>query len=121
LFDDRHSDEAQKRAHGDELHFLSTLAWAETHAVIARIERERALAAVLADAAREALERGPWRRLDVSPPWTIVRTLASKWPLRGAALWHLAVAKSLQGELPELTFLSFDARLAAAARAEELA
>jgi predicted nucleic acid-binding protein len=78
LFDDRHSDEAQKRAHGDELHFLSTLAWAETHAVIARIERERALAAVLADAAREALERGPWRRLNVSPPWTIVRTLASK-------------------------------------------
>ena len=39
-----------------KVHFLSTLAWAEVHAVIARIERERALAKVLAAAAREALE-----------------------------------------------------------------
>ncbi len=61
------------------MHLLSTLAWAEVHAVIARIERERALA-------------------------------------KG-----LVVAGSLQSELPELTLLSFDARLATVAQSEGLA
>jgi hypothetical protein len=46
--------------------------------------------------------------------------LATKWPLRGADLWHLAAAKSLQTELPELAFLSFDLKLAAAAKGEGL-
>ena len=121
LFRDGHSDEASRRARGSAVHFLSTLAWAEVHAVIARIERERVLAKVLVAAAREVLEEGPWRRLNASPDWKLVRGLSSKWPLRGADLWHLAVAKSLHTELPELTFFSFDSRLAAAAQAEGLA
>ena len=121
LFRDGHSGEASKRARGSEVHFLSTLAWAEVHSVIARIERERVLAKVLVAAAREVLEGGPWRRLNAVPDWKLVRSLSSKWPLRGADLWHLAVAKSLQTELPELTFMSFDARLAAAAHGEGLA
>jgi predicted nucleic acid-binding protein len=102
------------------VHFLSTLTWAEVYAVISRVERERALAKVLVAAAREVLEGGPWRRLNAVPDWKLVRDLSSKWPLRGADLWHLAVAKSLQGELPELAFLSFDVRLAAAAKGEGL-
>ncbi len=121
LFRDGHSEEASRRARGSAVHFLSTLAWAEVHAVIARIERERALAKVLVAAAREALEGGPWRHLNAAPDWKVVRDLSSKWPLRGADLWHLAVAKSLQTEVPELTILSFDARLAAAAEGEGLA
>jgi uncharacterized protein len=121
LFRDGHSTEASKRARGSEVHFLSTLAWAEVHAVIARIERERVLAKVLVAAAREALEEGPWRHLNAVPDWKLVRRLSSKWPLRGADLWHLAVAKSVQTELPELTFMSFDARLTAAAHGEGLA
>jgi predicted nucleic acid-binding protein len=121
LFRDEHSDEASQRARRSEVHFLSTLAWAEVHAVIARIERERVLAKVLVAAAREALEQGPWRRLNAVPDWNVVRDLSSKWPLRGADLWHLAVAKSLQGDLPELAFLSLDAQLGVAAKGERLA
>jgi len=121
LFRDGHSDEASRRARSSGVHFLSTLAWSEVHAVIARIERERALGRILIAAARETLEGGPWRRLNAAPDWKIVRDLSSKWPLRGAELWHLAVAKGLKSELPELTFLSFDTRLAAAAKGEELA
>ena len=121
LFRDEHSDEAGRRARGSAVHFLSTLAWAEVLAVIARVERERALAKVLAAAAREALEGGPWRRLNAAPDWKVVRDLSSKWPLRGADLWHLAVAKSLRSEVPELTILSFDAHLVAAAKGEGLA
>jgi predicted nucleic acid-binding protein len=121
LFRDSHSNEANKRARGSEVHFLSTLAWAEVLAVIARMERERVLAKVLVAAAREALEEGPWRRLNAVPDWKFVRSLSSKWPLRGADLWHLALAKSLQTELPELTVMSFDARMTAAAHGEGLA
>ena len=121
LFRDEHSAAASMRASQPAVHFLSTLAWAEVLAVIARIERERVLAKVLVAAAREALEEGPWRRLNAVPDWKQVRSLSSKWPLRGADLWHLAVAKSLQTELPELTFMSFDTRLTAAAHGEGLA
>lgn len=121
LFEDIHSAQATRWANRRGVHFLSTLAWAEVHAVIARLERERVLTRVLIKAAREVLEQGPWRQLNASPDWDLVQILASKWSLRGADLWHLSTAKSLQSELPELRILTFDARLVAAARGEGLA
>ncbi len=121
LFEDRYSDQAVKWAGRSGMHLLSTLAWAEVHAVIARIERERVLTGALINVAREVLEEGPWRRLNASPEWNLVQAMSSKWPLRGADLWHLCTAKSLQSELHELRILTFDALLATAARGEGLA
>jgi predicted nucleic acid-binding protein len=121
LFRDEHSDGAAASARAAGTHLISALGWAEAHAVIARIERERALATVLVDAAREAVESGPWRHVNVSPGWNLVQTLARAWPLRGADLWHLAAAKDLQADFPELTLLTFDTRLATAAHGEGLA
>ncbi|MGC8486111.1 MAG: hypothetical protein ACP5O6_10865, partial [Candidatus Baltobacteraceae bacterium] len=46
---------------------------------------------------------------------------AARYPLRGADLWHLALAVDLAEELPELRLLTFDSVLDAAARAEGLA
>jgi hypothetical protein len=115
LFRDRNSDQATAAAHEPGSHLISSLGWAESHAVIARIERERALASVLVAAAREALESGPWARVNVDPDWQQIGSLERSWPLRGADLWHLAAAKALQSELPELRLLSFDTRLSAAA------
>jgi predicted nucleic acid-binding protein len=120
IFRDRHSNEATAAAHAPGAHLISSLGWAESQAVIARIERERALAAVLVAAAREALESGPWVRINVDPDWQHIATLARSWTLRGADLWHLAAAKELQVELPELRLFSFDERLAVAARGEGL-
>ena len=88
--------------------------------MIARIEREGALTAILVKAAREALDLGPWRRVNISPDWRLVRDLAPKGALRGADLWHLCAAKTLQAELPDLKVITFDTRLATAARAEGL-
>jgi len=68
----------------------------------------------------ETLERGPWRHLNIMPEWGKIRSLSRKWPLRGADLWHLAVGKTLQEQLPELLFLTFDKRLKAAAEKERL-
>jgi hypothetical protein len=41
-----------------------------------------------------------------------IEALASQWPVRGPDLWHLATAETLRRELPELTMITFDARLA---------
>lgn len=121
LFGDAHSDAARAKVEDPRaVHILSSLAWSEVHAVIARIEREHALATLLVDAAREALSAGPWRHLNAAPQRSVVAELARKWPLRGADLWHLAAAKTLQADLPGLSLLSFDARLAAAAQGEGL-
>lgn len=120
LFQDRHSKDATTWARRAGVHLLSSLAWAEAHAVIRRIERERVIATVLVRAAREAIERGPWHRTNVSPEWKLVRDMSTKWTLRGPDLWHLAAAKTLQVELPELRLVSFDTSLAAAAKGEGL-
>lgn len=121
LFQDEHSNTASAVARDPATHLISSLAWAETHAVIGRIERERKLAGVLVEAAREALQQGPWRRVNVAPDWNGVQSLAKAWSLRGVDLWHLASVKSLRNDLPELTLLTFDARLVSAAAGEGFA
>ena len=120
LLTDDHSGEAKSWSDKVGLHFLSTLAYAEVSAVIARLQRERLLTDTLAKSAFEVLDNGPWRLFYAWPEWNIIRSLSSRWPLRGADLWHLATAKTLNHEFPELLLLSFDNRLNQAARGEAL-
>ena len=120
LFADTHSESARAMADQRGLHLVSTLTYGETCAVIARLQRERILTQVLIRAAFEVLEEGPWRRLTAWPDWNAIRSLSLKWPLRGADLWHLALTKSLQAQLPEICLLTFDGRLRAAAEGERL-
>jgi predicted nucleic acid-binding protein len=120
LFEDRHSVHAQDWAKREGYHLLSTLSYTETCAVMARMRRDRLLADILIEAAFEVLHQGPWRRLHMGPQWGTVYSLAMKWPLRGADLWHLAAAKSLQEKLPGLVLLSFDDKLNLAAQSEGL-
>lgn len=120
LFRDSHSEAVQAWVRRGSIHLLSGLALAEVHAVISRVRRERKLTDLLVDAALEALEDGPWRRVNAVPSERWLRTFAPTWPLRGADLWHLALARTLQQELPELVLLTFDAGLAAAVRGEGL-
>ena len=102
------------------VHLLSTLAWAEVNAGLARLRRESGSTEVV-QSARDALDRVPWHRLPDPPEWEVITSLAATWPLRGADLWHLALAKTLQQERPELRLLSFDDRLSKAAAGEGLA
>jgi predicted nucleic acid-binding protein len=118
LFRDAHSDEAMEWAKRDGVHLLSSLAYTEVCAVIARLGRERRYPDVLLGSAQGTLEAGPWRRLSLLPDSTMVRKLAPKWPVRGADLWHLATALTLRRELPELAVLTFDHRMAVAADGE---
>ena len=120
LFTDSNSRAAQKWSGAKGVHFVSTLTFAEVSAVIHRMQRERFLSATLSQAAFEVLDNGYWRRISTRPKWSVIRSLSGKFPLRGADLWHLATAKSMQGEFPELYLLSFDKRLIEAAKSEDL-
>ena len=120
LFKDARSEEAIEWSRKKGVHLISTLAYAEVCAVITRLKRERILADVLVMAAFEALDLGPWRHLNISPDWELIKALSQKWSLRGADLWHLAIGKTLQNQIPELELLTFDRRLSAAATKEYL-
>ena len=121
LFQDAHSEQATAAARRRVIHLVSTLGQAEVMAVIARLERQQELPPVLADAAREFVRVGPWRRLALQPDWTAIDALATQWLLRGADLWHLATVSTLSRELPELQLITFDSRLAAASQGIGLA
>lgn len=49
-----------------------------------------------------------------------VERLARRHALRGADLWHLALALDVSSREPSLALVTFDAAIAAAARAEGL-
>ena len=120
LFKDNHSDAALKWAQIDCVHFISTLAYAEVCAVIARMKREKILSAPLVKVSFDSLDQGPWRRLSILPDWEVTKELSDKWKLRGGELWHLAAAKTLQSELPELILITFDKRLFEASTGENI-
>lgn len=114
---DIHSTQATAAARSNGAHLLSTLAFAETFAVLARLEREGDLPKTVADGARDVVLKGPWRHLSLQPDWKSMEILAIQWPLRGADLWHLATADTLRRELPDLKIITFDSRLGAASQA----
>jgi len=120
LFKDGNSRKAKVIAERDALHLLTTLAYAEVSAVISRMKRDHILTEVLYQSAFEVVDRGPWRRISVSPGWALIQKLARKHALRGADLWHLAAAMFLTDEFPELSLLTFDQRLKTAAEIENL-
>jgi len=120
LFKDVHSQEAWSWSRREGVHLLSSLTMAETYAVINRIDRERALPEILVSAALEAFEQGPWHSINMNPDRKQIKRLGSKWPLRGADLWHLAMTCTLRNSLPEIRLLTFDHRLLVAARGEKL-
>jgi predicted nucleic acid-binding protein len=121
LFQDAHSEAATAWLNTRHVHLLSSLGQAEVLAVISRIRRDRRLASILVDAAHTALDAGPWRMVHDVPQPAMLRTLSQAWPLRGADLWHLALAKTLQSDLPELQLLTYDERLGEASAGEGLA
>lgn len=120
LFTDSNSRTAQKWSGANGVHFVSTLTVAEVSAVIHRMQRERVVSETLCQAAFEVLDNGPWRKISTWPQWEVIRSLSAKYSLRGADLWHLATAKSMHTEFPELNLLSFDKRLVRAAESENL-
>ncbi|MBW1778311.1 MAG: type II toxin-antitoxin system VapC family toxin [Deltaproteobacteria bacterium] len=120
LFTDRHSATARDWIEKTGLHLISTLAYAETCAVIGRLKTEGHVTDTLIRAAFDMLNQGPWRFTTAWPEWKTVQSLSIKWPLRGAELWHLATAVSLRNRLPELSILTFDRRLQSAVNGEGL-
>jgi hypothetical protein len=88
--------------------------------VLSRIQRENVLPDLVIESLFEMLETGPWSNLNIVPDSIAMRELACRWPLKGSGLWHLATAKTLQREFPELMILTYDRELARASKGESL-
>ena len=119
--EDVHSCDARAQIHQPGHNFVSTLAHAEVLAVLGRMERLLPSGTASLQRARTAYLEGPWRWVTVPPAADLVERFARVHPLRGADLWHLAVAATLRGTFPEMRLLTYDAALAAAAVAQGLA
>ena len=89
--------------------------------MLARLEREGSVDRSARRRAVRSLRAQPWVDFQLEPDRGVVAELAARHRLRGADLWHLATAATLAPELPGLTILTFDERLANAANAEGLA
>lgn len=120
LFEDAHSKKVLRWLRKKGIHLISSLGYAEVCAVISRIKREKKLSDVFLDAALDTITAGPLRQLNIQPDHKWIVSLSAKWPLRGADLWHLAAAKTLGEQIPELILLTLDERMRAAATGEEL-
>ena len=120
LFRDENSDRVMEKARQKGVHLLTSLAIAEVYTVISRIQREEMLSEMMIDSLFELMMTGPWSRLNIVPDSRAMKELATRWPLKGSGLWHLATAKTLQREFPELMILTFDRELARASSGEKL-
>lgn len=120
---DIHSPDARARARAGEegTHLISSLAEAECHAVLARMCREGLLTVDTARAAAGILDERHWTRLIALPRLSYFFDLVSRWPLKGADLWHLALAKTLREKMPTIFVLTYDDQLRKAAKGEGLA
>jgi predicted nucleic acid-binding protein len=116
LVQDDHTLEAQDWLKKRGAHVVSTLSYAEVLAVFERLRRSGVVSDSSVDRSLEGFERGPWQRLDLQPDWGDIRSLSSKWSLRGADLWHLSTAMGLRRETGEMVLLTFDKRLRLAAK-----
>ncbi|MEW6245031.1 MAG: type II toxin-antitoxin system VapC family toxin [Bacillota bacterium] len=118
---DAHHEQARKWYENEAVHLLSTLCYAETLAVLLRLKREGFIGEEQLSKACEALDSQPWRLVAIDPELEDLKSLAVKWFLRGADLWHLALTAALAREFPEIVLLTFDQKLRQAAEGEGLA
>jgi predicted nucleic acid-binding protein len=120
LVTDAHSRAATTRFRRPAPKLLSTLALAESLAVLARLEATSEISPADRRRASAALLAAPWLRYEEPPRRELLADLARRTLLRGADLWHLATALTAREALPELRLLTFDRALAATAEAEGL-
>ena len=104
LFKDSNSEKALQISKKEGVHFLSSLCYAEVCSVLSEIREGKELKEVLIDVAFETLSVGPWRRLNIWPEWNML----------------ISLSKKLQKQIPELTLLTYDGELRAAAEGEGL-
>lgn len=120
LVEDEHSQKAQVHINKKGAHFLSTLASAETHAVLKRMKHDGTLTSILYKSALDVFINGPLRKINIQPDWKIIQQISSRHVLKGADLWHLATLKTIKMELPEIKIITFDSKLAIASKKEKI-
>lgn len=99
------------------LHVISSLAYAETAAVLWRMARQHVIDVGTTEFLLQSLDEGEWRHTPASPSRSVLREFQGRSLLRGADLWHLGLVLTLSREWGKLGLVSFDRRLSDAAKA----
>lgn len=101
------------------INLLSSLTIAETFSVLARANNPD-LAKIKAELISDIAHGREWGLTHVIPANQLLLELSNLYRLRGADLWHLAVAVTLKQDFPQITLLTFDNELAEAANGEKI-
>jgi predicted nucleic acid-binding protein len=118
LVEDAHTKAARAIARRPGVHLVSSLAYAETAAVLDRLARQGILSSEVAGSLLAALDHGPWRHSPAVPARKVIREVRGRHALRGADLWHLALVLTLSREHHPFALACFDRQLVEAAAAE---
>lgn len=102
------------------VHLVSTLAWMQAVAEAARLVRDGALTREQTRAVTDALERGPWRLTYACPRRAALESVLAG-PYDAATRWHLATARTLRRQLPELRLFALEGPVRALADLHGLA
>lgn len=117
LVGETHTSTARAFAEYPGLHVISSLAYAETAAVLGRMAAQGMVEHEAVVALLDSLEEGTWRHTPSTPSRLVLRDLGAFSGLRGADLWHAGLVLTLSREYGEFALLSFDRRLCDAAQA----
>lgn len=117
---DAHSRRARACATERGPHLCSSLAHAETCSVLWRLVRSGTLRPAAVERTLAALGGRVLTPCEGAPSRGSVERLARDHDIRGADLWHLAFALEVLADERSLRLVTFDERLATAARAEGL-
>ncbi len=120
LFQDESSEQVVEYAQKKGVHLVTSVTIAEVYSAIGRVHKEELLPASLVELLFSMLDTVPFSRLNIMPNSEALKILACRWQLKGASLWHLATAKTLQEEFPELLLLTLDRELAKASEKENI-
>lgn len=101
------------------INLLSSLTIAETFAVLTRANNPE-LAKIKAELISDISHGREWGLTHIIPANQSLLELSDLYRLRGADLWHLAVAVALKQDFQQITILTFDKELAEAANGEKI-
>lgn len=95
---------------------ISTLGFSEILAVLSKINIKEDLSA--RDEFIQDTNQGVWNKTLLQPSFQTLELFSSRYPLKGADLWHLSVFSEIKKEFPTIQLLTFDQQLRGAAQKE---
>lgn len=116
LIEEKHTLRATEIAHRSHLNVISTLGFSEIMATLSRMPDVNAQ--IGRNKFLEDHQKGVWSLTQLQPSFKTIELFSSRYPLKGADLWHLSVFYEIKKEFPSIQLLTFDQQLMSTAQKE---